>query len=156
MVRFTPWYFAGAAVVCAVVGCAHFVEMQAIDHFTTALQTDDLNKLKASASQSFDDKALRRDKDSLAALKNHFSVGTLTGFGFEDSQPCLVAAGAVIIYLQETLKASLKHIRRLRPHRPDALLMLDEVTRRSLELTRTLRDNQRDGAPRNEQSDRGA
>jgi hypothetical protein len=70
MVRITPWYFAGAAVVCAVVGCAHFVEMQAIDHFTTALQTDDLGKLKASASQTFDDKALRRDKDSLAALKN--------------------------------------------------------------------------------------
>jgi DNA mismatch repair protein MutS len=83
---------------------------------------------------------------AFAALKNHFQVGTLTGFGFEDGQPCLVAAGAVIIYLQETLKASLQHIRRLRPHRPDALLTLDEVTRRSLELTRTLRDNQRDGS----------
>jgi DNA mismatch repair protein MutS len=83
---------------------------------------------------------------AFAALKNHFAVGTLTGFGFEDNQPCLVAAGAVIIYLQETLKASLQHIRRLRPHRPDALLTLDEVTRRSLELTRTLRDNQRDGS----------
>ncbi|HEY1189495.1 MAG TPA: DNA mismatch repair protein MutS [Gemmata sp.] len=83
---------------------------------------------------------------ALAALKNHFAVGTLTGFGFEDAQPCLVAAGAVVIYLQETLKASLQHIRRLRPHRPDALLTLDEVTRRSLELTRTLRDNQREGS----------
>lgn len=83
---------------------------------------------------------------ALAALKTHFAVGTLTGFGFEDAQPCLVAAGAVIIYLQETLKASLQHIRRLRPHKPDALLTLDEVTRRSLELTRTLRDNQRDGS----------
>lgn len=83
---------------------------------------------------------------AFAALKNHFAVGTLTGFGFEDAQPCLVAAGAVIIYLQETLKASLQHIRRLRPHKPDALLTLDEVTRRSLELTRTLRDNQRDGS----------
>jgi DNA mismatch repair protein MutS len=83
---------------------------------------------------------------AFAALKNHFAVGTLTGFGFTDDQPCLVAAGAVIIYLQETLKASLQHIRRLRPHRPDALLTLDEVTRRSLELTRTLRDNQRDGS----------
>jgi hypothetical protein len=70
MVRFTPRVFAGAVFVCTVVGCAHFVEMQAIDHFTTALQTDDLNKLKASASQTFDDKALRRDKDSLEALKN--------------------------------------------------------------------------------------
>jgi DNA mismatch repair protein MutS len=83
---------------------------------------------------------------ALAALKSHFQVGTLTGFGFADDQPCLVAAGAVIIYLQETLKASLQHIRRLRPHRPDALLTLDEVTRRSLELTRTLRDSQRDGS----------
>src|SRR5436190_7903504 len=52
----------------------------------------------------------------------------------------------IFIYLQETLKASLQHIRRLRPHRPDALLTLDEVTRRSLELTRTLRDNQREGS----------
>lgn len=83
---------------------------------------------------------------ALAALKTHFAVGTLTGFGFTDDQPCLVAAGAVVIYLQETLKASLQHIRRLRPHRADALLTLDEVTRRSLELTRTLRDNQRDGS----------
>src|SRR5205085_1224269 len=29
-----------------------------------------------------------------AALKTHFQVATLTGFGFEDAQPCLVAAGA--------------------------------------------------------------
>jgi len=83
---------------------------------------------------------------ALAALKNHFQVSTLSGFGFVDEQPCLVAAGAVVIYLQETLKASLQHIRRLRPHRSDALLTLDEVTRRSLELTRTLRDSQREGS----------
>jgi DNA mismatch repair protein MutS len=83
---------------------------------------------------------------TLAALKTHFQVGTLAGFGFDDSQPCLVAAGALLLYLQETLKASLAHIRRLQPHRPDTLLTLDDVTRRSLELTRTLRDNQRDGS----------
>lgn len=80
------------------------------------------------------------------ALRGQFGVGTLAGFGFDDAQPCLVAAGAIILYLQETLKASLAHIRRLRPHRPEAILTLDEVTRRSLELTRTLRDNQRDGS----------
>jgi DNA mismatch repair protein MutS len=80
------------------------------------------------------------------ALKKQFGVTTLTGYGFEDTQPCLAAAGAVILYLQETLKASLAHIRRLRPHRPDAHLVLDEVTRRSLELTRTLRENHREGS----------
>jgi DNA mismatch repair protein MutS len=83
---------------------------------------------------------------ALAALKTQFQVGTMTGFGFEDSQPCITAAGAVILYLQETLKASLAHIRRLKQHRPETLLTLDEVTRRSLELTHTLRDGQRDGS----------
>ena len=84
--------------------------------------------------------------DALAALKSHFQVGTLSGFGFEDAQPCVTAAGALVIYLQETLKASLAHIRRLKPHSADTILTLDEVTRRSLELTRTLRDGQRDGS----------
>ncbi|HVL13602.1 MAG TPA: DNA mismatch repair protein MutS, partial [Gemmata sp.] len=83
---------------------------------------------------------------TFGALKGHFQVGSLSGFGFDDDQPCVTAAGAVVIYLQETLKASLAHIRRLKPHRPEAVLTLDEVTRRSLELTRTLRDNQRDGS----------
>jgi DNA mismatch repair protein MutS len=83
---------------------------------------------------------------TFASLRSHFQVGTLSGFGFEDSQPCVTAAGGVVIYLQETLKASLAHIRRLKPHRPETVLTLDEVTRRSLELTRTLRDNQREGS----------
>src|SRR5437868_5527814 len=66
--------------------------------------------------------------------------------GFRDDQPCVAAAGALVIYLQETLKSSLAHIRRLRPYRADRHLALDEVTRRSLELTRTLRDGQREGS----------
>jgi DNA mismatch repair protein MutS len=81
-----------------------------------------------------------------AALFHHFSISTLAGFGFDDQQPCLVAAGALLLYLQETLKASLGHLARLRPFRQDRFLFLDEVTRRSLELTRTLRDGERTGS----------
>jgi DNA mismatch repair protein MutS len=81
-----------------------------------------------------------------AALFHHFSITTLAGFGFEDDQPCLVAAGALLLYLQETLKASLAHLSRLRPYRQSQFLFLDEVTRRSLELTRTLRDGEREGS----------
>lgn len=81
-----------------------------------------------------------------AALLQHFGVSTLAGFGFDDGQPCLVAAGALLLYLQETLKASLAHLGRLRPYRQERFLLLDEVTRRSLELTRTLRDGGRDGS----------
>ncbi|MGE3803111.1 MAG: DNA mismatch repair protein MutS [Gemmataceae bacterium] len=81
-----------------------------------------------------------------AVLREHFEVGTFEGFGFADEQPCLVAAGALVQYLQETLKSSLAHLRGLRPYLRGQILRLDEVTRRSLELTRTLRDNEREGS----------
>jgi DNA mismatch repair protein MutS len=81
-----------------------------------------------------------------AALFHHFKVMTLTGFGFHDEQPCVTAAGALLCYLQETLKGGLSHLSRLRPYRQDRFLFLDEVTRRSLELTRTLREGSRDGS----------
>jgi DNA mismatch repair protein MutS len=81
------------------------------------------------------------------ALCRQFGVVTLAGFGFEsDHQPGLVAAGALVLYLQETFKSDLKHLRTLRPFRQTDHLLLDEVTRRSLELTRTLRDGGRDGS----------
>jgi DNA mismatch repair protein MutS len=81
-----------------------------------------------------------------SALCSQFRVNTLAGFGFADEQPCLVAAGALLLYLQETLKASLAHLNRVRPYQQADFLILDEVTRRSLELTRTLRDGGREGS----------
>jgi DNA mismatch repair protein MutS len=80
------------------------------------------------------------------ALFHHFGVSTLAGFGFDDQQACLAAAGALLLYLQETLKAGLAHLTRLRPFAEERHLFLDEVTRRSLELTRTLRDGGRAGS----------
>ncbi len=80
------------------------------------------------------------------ALLGHFGVSTMAGFGFEDRQPCLIAAGALLLYLRETLQARLAHLTRLRPCSDRGFLFLDEVTRRSLELTRTLRDNARVGS----------
>src|SRR5262249_40581777 len=81
-----------------------------------------------------------------AALQHHFSVSTFPGLRFDDDHPCLAAAGALLLYRQETLKASLQHLGRLRPYLPDRVLYLDEVTRRGLELVRTLRDGSRDGS----------
>lgn len=80
------------------------------------------------------------------SLHKHFGIITLTGFGFADDQPCLTAAGALLLYVQETLKASLAHIRALKTFRSEHFLALDEVTRRSLELTRTIREGGKDGS----------
>jgi DNA mismatch repair protein MutS len=81
-----------------------------------------------------------------ASLFHHFGVRTLAGFGFRDDQPCVAAAGALLLYLQETLKASLAHLGRPAPFLHDRFLLLDDVTRRSLELTRTLREGSREGS----------
>ena len=62
------------------------------------------------------------------------------------TSPAIRAAGAVISYLQETQKSSLDHIDRLLPYRPGHCLEIDQATRRSLEITRTLREDRREGS----------
>ena len=84
---------------------------------------------------------------AVATLQKHFQTATLDGFGFSESDsPALQAAGAVLDYLRETQKASLDHIDRLTPYKTGELLEIDEATRRSLEITRTIRTGQREGS----------
>jgi len=82
--------------------------------------------------------------ESLAA---HFGTNTLAGFGFEDDDvPAIRAAGAILGYLMETQKTSLDHVDRLTPYRPGTTLEIDAATRRSLEITRTMREGRREGS----------
>jgi DNA mismatch repair protein MutS len=81
------------------------------------------------------------------ALARHFGTATLEGFGFDDADtPAIRAAGAVLEYLTETQKSRLDHIERLTPYRPGDTLEIDQATRRSLEITRTLREGKREGS----------
>jgi DNA mismatch repair protein MutS len=80
-------------------------------------------------------------------LQSHFGTLSFEGFGFEaDDYLSLIAAGAIIDYLQETQKGSLQHIDTLVPYRHETRLQVDHTTRRSLELTRSLRDETRDNS----------
>ena len=90
-------------------------------------------------------------KAALESLARHFGTRTLEGFGFDDAAgspdaAALRAAGAVLDYLAETQKASLAHINRLVPYAAGARLAIDPATRRSLELTQTIRDGRREGS----------
>jgi len=81
------------------------------------------------------------------ALSKHFGSRGLEGFGFGDEDASAIrAAGAVLDYLRETQRSSLDHIDRLTPYRAGLTLELDESTRRSLEVTRTLREGRREGS----------
>jgi hypothetical protein len=68
MVRIPPTVLYGTVLVCAAGGCVNFAETNALQSFTAAIEKNDLSQLKASASDTFDEKALRR-KDSIDALK---------------------------------------------------------------------------------------
>ncbi len=79
-------------------------------------------------------------------LLNHFSTASLEGFGCEDNGPSISAAGALIHYLNETQKTSLKHINRLEKFSSNYNLILDYSTQHSLELVKTSRTRQKEGS----------
>jgi DNA mismatch repair protein MutS len=81
------------------------------------------------------------------ALCKQLAVHNLEGFGFDpDDGPAVRAAGAVLTYLQETQRGELDHFRTLSSHRNTGCLQIDAATRRSLEITRTLRSGSREGS----------
>lgn len=78
-------------------------------------------------------------------LLEHFGVHSLAAFGLEDQPAALAAAGAALLYAQETQKISLTHITDLVVYTAEAGLLLDRECRRALELVHNLRDGSRRG-----------
>ncbi len=76
-------------------------------------------------------------------LNEHFGTKTLEGFDVDDT-PAVTAAGALLDYVRETQRTALPHIVRLEAWRRSRHMIIDEATRRSLELAITLRDGRRD------------
>ncbi|MBI5439971.1 MAG: DNA mismatch repair protein MutS [Deltaproteobacteria bacterium] len=72
------------------------------------------------------------------ALENHFGVASLAGFGVEDLTQAVAAAGALLTYVGANHRNGLANLRRLQHHDPGRYLVLDEATKRNLELFRTI------------------
>ena len=79
-------------------------------------------------------------------LTAHFGEHALTGFGVTDLTAGLAAAGATLLYAQENQRRDLAHVDRIRGYRISDFMVLDETTKRNLELFFTLRDRTRSGA----------
>ncbi|HET6230941.1 MAG TPA: DNA mismatch repair protein MutS [Longimicrobiaceae bacterium] len=79
-------------------------------------------------------------------LLRHFRVASLSGYGLEAGDDALVAAcGALVSYLAEVQPAGFGPLRPPRVERPGDAMVLDEMTRRNLELVETLRGAGREG-----------
>lgn len=79
-------------------------------------------------------------------LTDHFRTTSLAGFGCESMPVGIRAAGALLVYIQETQKTELSYIRHLRPLMHSGYLVLDESSRRNLELTGTIIGGRREGS----------
>ena len=71
-------------------------------------------------------------------LTAQFGTRDLRGFGAEELEPALGAAGALLQYVQETQKARVAHLAGLRVETIDEALTLDPATRRNLEIEHSL------------------
>jgi len=79
-------------------------------------------------------------------LQRQWKISTTAGLGFEDDDPAILAAGALLAYLAETQKASLAHLRPPRRHVVENHLAIDPASWRSLEIERTVRSGGTEGS----------
>lgn len=81
-----------------------------------------------------------------ALLLSHFCVQSLDVYGCDGLRAGVCSAGAIIYYLRETQKAPPQQIMQLKHYRSDSFLVIDATTFRNLEITRTLRLNEKKGS----------
>ena len=67
-------------------------------------------------------------------LLDHFNTKSLKGFGVEDIQLGITAAGSIIHYLGDTEHNNLSHISNLQRIFPDSYVWMDKFTMKNLEL----------------------
>ena len=79
-------------------------------------------------------------------LTEHFHTANLAGFGCETYTTAINAAGALLLYLRETQKTELTHIKQISPLNNTGSLIIDDASRRNLELTETLIGGRREGS----------
>jgi DNA mismatch repair protein MutS len=79
-------------------------------------------------------------------LLRAYRLRSLDGFGFQPSDSALVrATGVLVQYLADIRPGGVTHLRPVRIRRPGRVMLLDEMTRRNLELLEPLRGGEEGG-----------
>ena len=73
-------------------------------------------------------------------LISHFNTASLKGFGIDDMNAGIAAAGGILSYIIENQKSRLDHVTRIRRRDSNDFLALDPTTQRNLELINPLND----------------
>ena len=90
--------------------------------------------------------SFRFDLDfALELIKDHFEILKIDAFGLQEASPAVCAAGALLSYIKENQKTTLKHIKKISHFNPGNCMSLDGATIKNLELITKI-DGQQKGA----------
>jgi DNA mismatch repair protein MutS len=111
------------------------------------VQKNKLNQFKELFGEkfftsTFEDWVFTKDF-SYEILTKHFGTISLKGFGVENMEHGIIAAGASLHYLSETQHDKIQHITKLARIEEDRYVWLDKFTIRNLELLSTNNENAR-------------
>lgn len=87
-----------------------------------------------------------RPSEAQSTLKKHFKVTSLEAFGALGKTAGTTAAGAALAYVRSLYQVPLEHISSLRWYSLSQYMQLDEISRRNLELVRSIRYGTRHGS----------
>ncbi|MBZ0252015.1 MAG: DNA mismatch repair protein MutS, partial [Candidatus Methylomirabilis sp.] len=79
-------------------------------------------------------------------LTEQLGVASLEGFGFGDALLAVRAAGALLHYAAETQRRELSHVRSLQRYWRGDFMVIDDATRRNLEIEQTLIEGRKRGS----------
>ena len=81
-----------------------------------------------------------------ARFREYFSPDLLNQEGVLQHQAAVIAAGAILRYVEETQKDHLGHLNAIQWYETDNYLVMDDVAKRNLELFATITDNKKEGS----------
>ena len=116
------------------------VSVEQVDYLTTQMNN------QGSFTLTKRDEWLFSYSFAYETLINHFKTTTLKGFGCEDLDAGISAAGVVLHYLKETKKSELDHFKKLSREFPENHMVLDSATLRNLEILSTFSGDHKEGS----------
>ena len=96
----------------------------------------------SASCQAWEGRYFRQER-AHQTLAQHFGVRGLEGFGCADQPLAIAAAGALLAYVQATQQHALAHLQGLRVYNTGDFMVLDDTTRRHLELLQAPLSHQR-------------
>ena len=99
------------------------------------------NKLFGNSYFTFElDDWIFTNESAAQKLHHHFHVKNMKGFGIDHLKNGMIAAGAILYYLEQTQHTHISHIRSIRRIEEERYVRLDKYTIRSLELVNTMNE----------------